>query len=311
MLFRSYFNHTQHTHHTRRYCLLALTCTALSACSFVGTLYQNAAKLALFELSSTLDLNSVQYERGTQRLEMTYQWHRKTELPAITAQLRATSALAQFGASPAQINAVLESGLAAARRLASFTLPQQLELVQSLTADNLAALQKKYAKDNATFRKEWGMNAPHSSNASNASKALQTAQDKRFETFITWAERIYGTLNKDQTSQLRAASDARVLRVEVLYSERVLRQQALLTLLRGHLDKPLNPDLLQAALIDYAATLDRASTPDRQAYFDQSRTQFVALLAQLTQLATPAQRDQARKTLLAFADTFQAIHEKP
>jgi Family of unknown function (DUF6279) len=303
MLFHLYFNHTRR--HIHRHCLLALTCALLSGCSLVGTLYQNATKLALFELSSTLDLNSVQYERGAQRLEAVYQWHRKTELPAIVAQLRSTSALTQSGATPAQLGAVLDAGLAAARRLAYFTLAQQVEWVQSLNADNLAALQKKYAKDNATFRKEWGLNA------ANASNMLQIAQDKRFETFITWAERIYGTLNQDQTSKLRAASDARVLQVELLYSERILRQQALLAILREQLNKPLSPEQLQAILLDYITKLDRASTPDRQAYFDQNRAQFIALIAQLTQLATPAQRGKAHKTLLEFADTFQAIYEKP
>jgi Family of unknown function (DUF6279) len=295
---------THYFKRAQRAVLLLLCALLLSACNFAGALYQTAPKLALFELNSTLDLSSAQYDQGALRLDSIYQWHRKTELPALVAQLQVTSRAAQSGASPAQVAATMDWGIAAARRMAAHTLPQQVELVQSLTNDNLQALQKKYAKDNAKFRKEWGVGEP-------AAEALKTAQDKRFDTFLTWAERIYGDLSSEQTRQLRATSDARVLRLDWVVDERVQRQQALLAILRAAVDKKLNAAQIQAALSDYTAKLDRASTPERQAFLDLSRTQTAALIAQLTNLATPEQRSYAQKKLQGFAEDFQAISAKP
>jgi hypothetical protein len=294
----------RHFKRDQRSVLLLVSVLLLSACNFAGALYQTAPKLALFEVNSTLDLSAAQYEQGALRIESIYQWHRKNELPALAAQLQATSRLAQSGASAAQVAATMDWGITAARRMAAQTLPQQVELVQSLSHTNVQALQKKYAKDNAKFRKEWGIGEP-------AADALKIAQDKRFDTFVTWAERIYGDLSDEQIRSLRATSDARVLRLDWLMDERLQRQQTLLAILRAAVDKKLSAAQLQAALIDYVAKLDRASTSERQAYLDQSRTQTTTLIAQLTQIATPEQRTDAQKKLQGFADDIQAISGKP
>ena len=285
-----------------RAALITACVLLLGACTFAGAAYQSAPKLALYELDGTLDLNAAQYELGAQRLESFYQWHRKSELPEFIAQLKLAARLAQTGAKPAQIGATMDWGLLAARRMALQALPAQLELLQSLTDNNVQALQKKQTKDNAKFRKEWGMGQ---------SDALTIAQDKRFDTFVTWAQRIYGNLTTEQTRVLRAASDARVLRLDWALDERLLRQQTLLNLVRSAVDKKQSPAQLQAALADFVSKLDRASTLERQAYFDLSRAQTQQLIAQLSQLATPAQRDEAHKKLLGFVQDFQDIHNKP
>ncbi len=278
------------SHYFKRSALVLAALTVVTACSLVSTLYQNATTLAMLEIDAYFDLTAEQDQLGKSRTDAMMAWHKREVLPFYVKQLRTLASKAEQGLSSTEVTDTLDWGMGELRRVSSYTAPQQAELLTSLSEVQIVYLQKKLAKDNKKYRKDW----------LEASK--EDALELRFDKLITWVERVYGNLNAEQKTRIRQLSDQRSYDAKIDFAERLARQSQFVTLLKTLAkDKP-SPETAQASIAAYVATLEKLS-PHAQ----QRRQELTVLIAAISQIATPEQRLNAKTTLLSYANTFESI----
>ena len=308
-------NHLIKTYFKR--CAALLACLFLvSACSLIGTLYQNATTLALYEIDSYFDLSAEQESLGTQRTDALLAWHKREALPLYVKQMRAVAAKADAGFNANEVNDLLIWGQGELRRVVDYATPQQIELLSSLSDKQLIYFQRKLAKDNAKYRKEW------------VDASREDALALRFDKLLTSVERIYGSFSSEQKARIRALSDARIFEPKTAYAERLARQAQFVALAKsvalatdmdakkdgakdgtkdGAKDSPNNTAKISAAGASTLMTQFTTSLETSSDYGAQSRKDLCTMLAAVSQIATPAQRLAAKNTLLSYANTFENI----
>lgn len=278
------------SHYFKRSALVLAALTIVTACSLVSTLYQNATALAMLEIDAYFDLTAEQDQLGKTRTDAMMAWHKREVLPLYVKQLRTLASKAEQGLSSAEVLDTLDWGIGELRRVSNYTAPQQAELLTSLNDKQITHLQKKLAKEDKKYRKDW----------LDASK--EDALELRFDKLITWVERIYGNLSVEQKTRIRQLSDQRSYDAKIDFAERLARQSQFVTLLKTLAKDRPSLESAQASIAAFVANLEKLS-PHTQ----QRRQELAALIAAISQIATPEQRLNAKNTLLSYASTFESI----
>ncbi len=242
----------------------------------------------MLEIDSYFDLNAPQTEAGKVRTDELMAWHRREALPSYVKQFRNVASKVDTGFDAAAVNAVYDWGMVELRRINSYAQPQQVELLTSLSDKQVGYLQKKLAKDNAKFRKQW------------IDADLDDALELRFDKYLSWAERFYGNFSSEQKKQLRAASDARTFKPKLAYEERVARQNAFVTMVKALPKKDSAAASIRIA--EFIANLEKPTE-----YSAISRRELVQLIVKTFQIATAEQKTTAKATLLDYANTFEGL----
>ncbi|WP_454904579.1 DUF6279 family lipoprotein [Variovorax gossypii] len=272
-----------------------LLAAALGACSAIRLAYNNLPTVSYWWLDGYLDFDNEQAPKVRDELAQLLDWHRHNELPRIASLLQEAQALAPGEVTPAQVCAmadrIRERLLAVTDR--AETAGAQLAL--SLTAAQLQQLERKYTKNNATYRKEWLDRTP------------AQVQEKRYDQFLDRTEDFYGRLSTEQRELLKQQVAQSVFDPRLADAERRQRQQEALVLLRGFVaDKPSAAEA-RAALHAY---IQRVAAPPPGPWRDQQQ----ALLeegcrntAALHNGTTASQRAQAVRRLQAYQDDLRQL----
>jgi hypothetical protein len=272
-----------------------LLVAALGACSAIKLAYNNLPTVSYWWLDGYLDFDSEQSPKVRDELAQLLAWHRQNELPRLAAMLQDAQALAPGEVTPGQVctmaDRIRERLLAVSERAE----PAGTELALSLTDAQLQQLERKYAKTNATYRKDWLDRTP------------AQVQEKRYDQFLDRAEDFYGRLGAEQRDLLRQQVAQSVFDPLLADAERRKRQQEALVLLRGFVAAKPTPAEARAALHSY---IQRIAEPPPGPWHDQQQ----ALLqegcrntAALHNGTTASQRAQAVRRLQAYQDDLRQL----
>jgi hypothetical protein len=161
-------------------------------------------------------------------------------------------------------------------------LPDLADLALSLEPQQIAHIEKKFASNNDTYRKDY------------LRGNLEDRQQYRFKKVMKQAEYWFGDFSRAQEARIRAASDARPLNNELRLAERVRRQQALIRGLKKIRAERLDRDAVIAMLREQVADVfDGTGRQDNKMpsdAFDDGTAQLVALI---WNIATPSQKAHA------------------
>lgn len=193
---------------------------ALAACSAIKLAYNNLPELSYWWLDGYLDFDGAQTLRVRDELAELLAWHRRHELPKIAELLRQAQALASGDITPEQACAFGDQIRARLLAVAVQAEGPGTELALSLGEAQLQQLERKYAKNNADYRKEWLEPAP------------ARWQEKRHDRLLERSEDFYGPLEPPQRALLRQQVASSVFDPRAMDRERRQRQQDVLALLR-------------------------------------------------------------------------------
>jgi hypothetical protein len=158
-----------------------LLVAALGACSAIKLAYNNLPEVSYWWLDGYLDFDSTQTPRCATSWRSCWPGTGRTSCPA-SPMLQDAQALAPGEVTPAQActmaDRIRERLLAVSERAE----PAGTELALSLTDAQLQQLERKYAKNNATYRKDWLDRTP------------AQVQEKRYDQFLDRTEDFYGRL---------------------------------------------------------------------------------------------------------------------
>ena len=264
--------------------LLSVT-LALGGCSAMKLGYQNLPHLAQWWLNGYVDFDHSQAARVRDDLDQLHAWHRTTELPGIAQLLQQVEQLAAADVTPAQVCALeppLRLRWAALRQRAE---PMLARHALTLTAAQLQHLERKYARNNREYTREWIQASP------------AERVDKRLKQVVERAERVYGHLDDRQRALLREQLQASRHDPAIILAERRRRQQDTLAVL-GRLAGQAVPQ--EAAVQALRGLMDRyADSPDSQyrAFVQDLRQETCRLVASLHNATSPQQREHAVRRL--------------
>ena len=279
----------------RSYWLIALM-VVVTGCSSVKLAYNNGDTLLYWWLNAYLDLDSDQSSEVKKDIDDLFNWHRKTQLKTYVQLLE--TAKRQLAGNPTQADLIADYKEAKQRTemLAQRALPELTELAMTIKPDQLEQMEKKFKKNNDTYRKKF------------MSGGLEERQKQRYKKAMEQLELWFGNFSREQEAVLRKASDARPLDNQIWLDERIRRQQKILAALRKVHQEKLNKEatgaLMQGLIRDI---FDRLESPERKAFFDtyiDSTTQFILTA---TKIATPEQKAHAQKRMQGWIDDFNTL----
>ncbi|VTU22708.1 hypothetical protein H4CHR_01043 [Variovorax sp. PBS-H4] len=267
---------------------MLLAAATIAACSTLKLAYNNLPELSYWWLNGYLDFDGTQTPRVRDDLAELLAWHRRHELPRLAELLRRAQALAPEDVTPEQVcefaDRIRERLLAVAVRAEG----PGADLALSLGEAQLQQLERKYAKNNAEYRKEWLDGGP------------ARWQEKRYERLLERHEDFYGRLEPAQRELLKQQVAQSVFDPQAVDAERRRSQREVLALLRRFRAERTQPAEARATIHAYVL---RVADPPPGPWHDRQRAlhqESCRSLAALHRSTSAGQREQAVRRLQVY-----------
>lgn len=270
--------------------------TVLAACSSLRLAYNNGDTLLYWWIDGYVDLTSDQKGLVKEDIDRLFHWHRKTQLQDYVQFLQTAQRQLTAGVTQADLQNDFDDIKKRTEALLLKATPELAELARSLQPDQIATLERKFAANNAEFRKK---------NMRGDRDAQQRFRFKKsMEQFDLW----FGSFTSEQEAAIRKASDARPLNNEIWLDERTRRQNNILAAVRKVQSEKLSKEATQTVIQGLIKDgFQRLETSERKAFFDsyeEANLQFVLTVINLT---TPAQKAHAQRRMQGWIDDFRSL----
>jgi hypothetical protein len=279
--------------------LLVLIVTA-AGCSSIRFTYNNGDTLMYWWLNNYLDLDSDQSGWVKKDISDLFQWHRKTQLKDYVQLLGNGQRQLAGNMTQADLLGDYRDIKARTELLAYKALPELADLARSVRPEQIAQMEKKFTKNNDTFRKKFMRGD------------LEDRQKARFKKSMEQFDLWFGNFSSEQEAALRKASDARVLDNDIWLDERVRRQKRIVATLRKVQQEKLSKEATISVLHNLLKELfGRFEAPERKAFFDTYTDQTVQMILTAVRIATPAQKAHAQKRMQGWIEDFNTLAADP
>jgi hypothetical protein len=275
---------------------LILMVVTAAGCSSIRFTYNHGDTLLYWWLNNYLDLDSDQSGYVKKDIDNLFQWHRKTQLKDYVQLLQNGQRQLAGNLSQADLLTNYHDIKSRTELLAYKALPELADLARSVRPEQIAQMEKKFAKNNEDYRKKFMRGDQEQQQKARFKKSM--------EQFDLW----FGNFSSEQEAQLRKASDARVLDNDVWMSERMRRQKQIVTALRKIQQEKLSKDATVSVLHNLIKELfGRFEAPERKAFFDTYTDQTIQMILTAVKIATPAQKAHAQKRMQGWIEDFTVL----
>ncbi|MBX9801025.1 MAG: hypothetical protein K2Y13_16335 [Burkholderiaceae bacterium] len=290
---------TRPLRHFAKKATIVLMASLLLACSAARLGYSNGETISYWWLDSYVDFDSSQKQWVKERIDKVFVWHRQTQLKEYVRLIDRMRHRDFAAVTQADLLGDYRDVTTQVLEIADKATPDFADLALSLTSEQITNIEKKFAKSNDKFRKEYLVGTSEERQEFRYRKALQQAQ--------YW----FGGFSREQEASIRTLSDARPLNNELLMAERLSRQRALIDVLKKiHAEKP-GKEAAVAMLKKYvAATVDRYGNQQHQAFFEQSNAANARMVAGIMHMTTPKQKSYFIQTLQDWVNDFNKLAAK-
>jgi ribosomal protein S13 len=256
----------------------------LIGCSALRLGYSNGESVVYWWLDGYVDLEPDQKPWVRDRIKNLFAWHRKTQLQDYAQLFAQTQQRLQKNTPVTAAEIMDRYGIIRQRSVAVIdkALPDLTDLAMELEPEQLVRLEKKFASNNDSYRKDY------------LQGDIERRQEARFKKVMKQAEYWFGNFSPEQEKQIRALSDARPLNNELWMAERMERQKQLLATLKKIQTENVAKDAAMGMLREHSKSMFEFVTyKEHKDFFDASREGMAKMVAEMINLATPAQRQHA------------------
>jgi len=287
----------------------AMLVFGLQGCGALRLAYNQSPLATYWYLDSYLDFNPTQRPLVKAALDDIQQWHRQTQLPLYIETLEKMQQQIPKDVSVAQactLYAEVQDRLLVtfdgiATRLQSQGQSEGqgagMKVLASLESSQLTHLQKKLAKANAKYRKDF-IDGP-----------VSKLREKRLEQAVSRTESLYGNLTSKQESLLDARLEASGFDPEAAYAERLRRQQDLLQTLRNL--RQSSAAIMSTHLGGVFARVAMSPDPNYRDYSQKTRMQACQTFADLHNSMSQEQRQKALDKLRGYEQDLRVLMHQP
>ena len=272
---------------------------ALAGCSAIRLGYNSMPQVGVWWLDGYLDLPEEQENRVREDLSRLQQWHRRQELPKISALLQQAERIVAGDTTADEICAMVGPIRQRLAAVADQAEPAAVTLVLALQPEQLTHLQRKYEKNNREYRKDW------------VDLSVQDLRDKRFKQYVDRLETFYGPLQDSQRDVIRGQFERSVFSAETNLRERQRRQQDILQTLRQLAGQPVSLPDGRSAIHQLVQRTLRSPDPKYRSYEDALVKQGCSNLAAVHQSTTPQQRQSAVRRIRVYQRDLDELAAEP
>lgn len=273
----------------------ALALALLSGCSALRFGYNQAPELVYWWLDGYVDVDEAQSPRLRESIRDWFRWHRQTQLPEYAQWLARLQPQLAERLGPAQVCRLQDELTARLDAAFDQAVPAMAEFARTLSPEQIAHLQRKQAKNNADYRR----NFLQEDSDERRTAALKRIADR--------AETLYGPLEEAQRERIAQLLEASPFDPQAWFAERKLRQQAVVQLLQAISADGMPPQEAQAAIRRaYASTFRSPREPYR--LYQQRLAQYNCMFAAEVHNATTAeQRRRAVAKVRGWEEDLRAL----
>ncbi|HEX6268326.1 MAG TPA: DUF6279 family lipoprotein [Burkholderiales bacterium] len=265
---------------------LAVACL-LAGCSALRLAYDNAAMYVKYRAGHYLDVRGAQDHELAERIDSFFAWHREAALPEYARIAEEAAVRVGKGLSREDLVWGYDSLVAHARLSLRAAAQRIAPLLDRLTPEQVAYMEKGFAEDNRKFARE-------SLRGSEGDRRKRRAQrvEERLEDWV-------GNLSQAQVERVRQYSERAPLYDELRDRERRRLQAEVLGMVRARQARERLPERAAHWELGRDPAHARASAAHRQ--------ELYALLLDLDRSLTPAQRARAQERLRRYAEDFAVL----
>lgn len=165
----------------------------LAGCS-VKTAYNNFDRFARWQVSDYVDFDTRQEAYFDAEIARLLYWHRTSELPRYATWLESLATATEQERVEGTLDQVVKEAISAAELIEKNAMPMTIELMLSLTDEQVAALPENLARANREFMEE------------EADLSVAEAQAQWLESMEDASRRFMGRLTQEQRDYLKAQS---------------------------------------------------------------------------------------------------------
>lgn len=267
---------------------LALAAAALlAACTALRLAYDNADTYLLFRAKSYLDLDAKGSDELDERIDEFFAWHRRTALPQYARLSEEAAKRVTRGLSREDLVWGYDSLVAHARQSLRFAAERVAPLLDRLTPQQVAHMERRFAEDNRKFAREY-------LRGSEAERRKRRARrlEERLEDWL-------GNLSHVQAEKVRQFSERTPLYDELRAKDRQRMQAEFVDMIRKR--------EVQKRLPDWIANWDHGRDPAHLAASERFRQEYLALLLEIDKTLSSEQRNRAAANFRRYAEDFRVL----
>lgn len=259
----------------------------LAGCSALRLAYDNADVYVKYRAGHYLDLRGRDDEELAQRIDSFFAWHRAQELPEYARIADEAAKRVANGLSREDLVWGYDSLVAHAQHSLRAAAERMAPLLDRLTPEQVAHMEKGFAEDNRKFARE---------NLRGSEQERRKRRAKRVEERL---EDWVGNLSQAQVERVRQYSQRAPLYDELRDRERKRLQAELLQMVRQRQAQKLLPER--------APYWERGRDPAHAKASEANRQEYFALLLDLDRSITPRQRARAQANFRRYAEDFAVL----
>jgi hypothetical protein len=259
----------------------------LAGCSALRLAYDNAELYVKHRAGHYLDLEGKEDLELAQRIDSFFAWHRAQALPDYARIAEEAAQRVGKGLSREDLVWGYDSLVAHARHSLRAAAERVAPLLDRLTPEQVAYMEKGFADDNRRFARE------------NLRGTEQERRERRARRVQERLEDWVGNLSQAQGERVRQYSERAPLYDELRERDRKRLQAEVLRMIRARQAQKQLPALAASWPSGREPAYARASEAARQEYY--------ALLLDLDRSMTPQQRARAQHNLRRYAEDFAVL----
>jgi len=270
-----------------RFLLVAIFTLALGGCSTVRLVYDNADTYLHWRLQHYLDLDGAMADELDDRIASFMAWHRSRALPKYAQIAEAARRRFERKLAPADLVWGYDAAITQTREALRAAAERIAPLLDRLTPQQVANLERRLAEDNRRFARE------------NLRGNERERRKRRTERNVERLEDWVGRLSRAQAERVAEYSERAPLLDEHRDRDHKRLQAELLGIVRAREAKK--------RLADWAASWDRGRDPAYSAALEASRREYFAMALDIDQSLSIEQRARASGELERYAREFRAL----
>jgi hypothetical protein len=259
----------------------------LGGCTALRLAYDNADTYLQFRARHYLDLDARERDELEERIDSFFAWHRAQALPQYARIANEAAKRLGDGLSREDLVWGYDSLVANARISIRAAAERIAPLLDRLTPQQVAHMEKGFAEDNRKFAREYLRGSEQDRRKRRAKRLEERLED--------WV----GNLSQAQVEQVRRFSERTPLYDELRERDRKRMQAEVLDMARKHEAQKRLPDL--------AANWDRGRDPAHVAASNAFRNEYFNLLLELDKTLTQEQRARAQGNFRRYAEDFTVL----
>lgn len=270
----------------------------LGGCSAVRLAYNNGHEVAWWWVTDYLDVQGEDSTTLRQAVHQIHEWHRREQLAPSIELIKSWQRPVTGDLSSEQVCRMVDELWQRAAELSGLVQaldPAALQVLSRLSPRQLAHMEREFAKSNRKFREKYVDVTPP--------QLLQA----RFDSGLSRAGWLYGSLSRPQEQALRTALMAAPWDTRQSYESRLRRQQDVLQTLRSLSQSQSSPEQTRTVLRAMLSRQFDPQDPADRARLTTLRQQSCQILAQLHASTTAAQRARAQDKLAGTAADLTSL----